>query len=189
MTQLPATFIEEEAIATASQWVDTVREKLSAEASREWLESNLHEFLKQGLIPTMQVIDSARAGDPIAHAALWRVATEMLDRGEMPGAALRTYYAEATRPGPPHGKYWADDWRRNAGIAVLVFMTKEHFGLRPTRNRASKRKPSACSVVAAALGRAGINVAEKRIENIWAGLAGKIVTFAASRKMSPFELP
>jgi hypothetical protein len=187
---LPATLVEAEAIAAVSQWVEVIQAKMTAEASREWLGSTLRDFLRRGLIETLKVIEAADAGDEIADAALRRVCAEMLDRGEMLPAALRTYCEKALLRGPINTRtagrnMWFDNWRRDIGIAVLVYLTKERFGLRPTRNRTSKRKPSACSVVSAALGQVRINTAEKRVENIWAGLAGQVTTFVISQKMSP----
>jgi hypothetical protein len=192
MTNLPATLDEEEAIAAVAGWVDVVREKMSAEASRECLEGLACEYLRHGWSETIKVIDAAKDGDEIAHAALVRVFAEMLDRGEMPPAALRAYGELAAVRGPVKRSAgrnsWADNWRRDAGIAVLAYFAKEKFKLRPTRNRESKkrnRKPSACSVVAAALGRARIiTITERRVENIWAGLAGQVAAFVVAQKMS-----
>jgi hypothetical protein len=181
MTNLP-TFAEEEMVATVRSWVNVVRERMTAEASREWLENMACEYLRQGWSETIKVIDAAtNDGDEIAHAALVRAFGEL--------AAVR---------GPvkrPAGRYsWTDNWRRDPGIAVLVYFTKETFKLRPTRNRESKkekrnRKPSACSVVAAALDRASIIITERRVENIWAGLAGQVAAFVVAQKMSTLIPP
>jgi hypothetical protein len=190
MTNLPATVVEAEAIDTVSQWVETVQARMAAEASREWLESTLRDFLMRDFINRMQVIEAAEAGDEIADAALARAYHSMMDRGEMPPASMIAYEARARLRGPikrGRGRNTYDNWQRDIGIAVLVYLTAERFRLRPTRNPASKRKISACCVVASALGRARINVAEKRVENIWAGLAGQVAVFVA-RKMSPSNL-
>jgi hypothetical protein len=192
MMNLPATFAEEEAIAAVAGWTDVVREKMSAEASREWLQATLQEYLRQGWDQTVRVIEAAEEGDEIAHAALMGVYRETLDRHEMPGATILAYGLRAREPvrRAAGRNTWFDNWRRDIGIAVLVYFTKESFKLRPTRKRESKkpkqnRKPSACSVVADALSRARIiTITEGRVENIWAGLAGQVAAFVVAQKMS-----
>jgi hypothetical protein len=191
MLQLPMTGVDEDATTAAvAQWVQVVQDKMTASASREWLEATLCDFLRQGLIETLNVVEAADAGDEIADAALRRVYAEMSDVGEVP-ATLKAYGIKAVLRGPvtrsAGRNMWFDNWRRDIGIACLVCLTVARFGLHPTRNREQRRKrrPSASSVVAAALGKqARINVAEKRVENIWAGLQGQVATFVSS-KMSP----
>jgi hypothetical protein len=186
MLQLPMTGVDEDAATAAvAQWVQVVQDKMTASASREWLEATLCDFLRQGLIETLKVIEAADAGDEIADAALRRVYAEMSDVGEVP-ATLKAYGIKAVLRGPvtrsAGRNMWFDNWRRDIGIACLVCLTMVRFELRPTRNREQRRKrrPSASSVVAAALGKqARINVAEKRVENIWAGLQGQVATFLA----------
>lgn len=188
---LPALVDEEKAVAAVSQWVALVEDKMTAHASRAWLETTLRELLlRDELINRLKVIEAADAGDEIADAALGHVFHSMMDRGETPPASMIAYEARARLRGPVKrsaGRNQYDNWRRDIGIACLVYMTAERFGLRPTRNREQRRRgqPSASSVVAAALGRVHINVAEKRVENIWAGLAGQIFAYWAAQKESP----
>jgi hypothetical protein len=188
MTQLPATVDETAMVAAVTDWITVVEHMMTTTASREWLEATLREFLRQGLIETLKVIESAEAGDEIAHAALCRVCAEMLDQGEMPPAALRAYGERALVRGPvtrSAGRSEHDNWRRDIGIACLVYLAKERFGLSPTRNREQRRRqqPSASSVVALALGRHRINVAEKRVENISAALGGQVAAFVTGLKI------
>jgi hypothetical protein len=185
MTGLPALIDETAMVAIIGDWIAVVEQKMTASASREWLEATLCDFLRQGLIETLTVIQAADAGDEIADAALRRVYAEMSDVGEVP-VTLKAYGIKAVLRGPvtrlAGRNMWFDNWRRDIGIACLVCLTMAQFGLRPSRNREQKRKrrPSASSVVAAALGKqARINVAEKRVENIWAGLQGQVATFLA----------
>ena len=62
---------------------------------------------------------------------------------------------------------------RNIYIAGAVFHISHHFGLTPTRNRTKRNSgggDSACSIVAAALGRLGVNkvnLSEDAVEKIW----------------------
>jgi hypothetical protein len=188
---LPALVDEQQAIATVTQWVASVQEKMTTQASREWLETTLRHFLLTNLIDRMKVIEAADAGDEIADAALGYVFHSMMDRGETPPASMIAYEARARLRGPikrGRGAHtWFDNWQRDIGVACLVFMTVAGFGLKPTRNREQRRRgqPSASSLVAAALGRARINIAEKRVENIWGGLAGQIAVYWATQKESP----
>jgi hypothetical protein len=193
MRGLPALVDETAMVAAVSDWIAVVEQKMTATASREWLESTLRDFLRQGLIETLRVIEAAEAGDEIAHAALCRVCAEMLDQGKMPPAALRAYGERALVRGPvtrSAGRSEHDNWRRDIGVACLVYLARERFGLSPSRNREQRRRcqPSACSIVALALGRRRINITEKRIENIWAGLRGQVAAFVIGLE-SPSILP
>jgi hypothetical protein len=179
---LPVPVDEAAMVDAVSDWIGVIEDKVTTAASREWLESTLRDFLRQGLIETLKVIEAAEAGDEIAHAALCRVCAEMLDRGEMPPAALRAYGERALVRGPvtrSSGRSEHDNWRRDIGIACLVYLAKERFGLSYTRNREQRRRrqPSACSIVALALGRRRINVTEKRVENICARVRGQVAAF------------
>ena len=181
---LPATFIEAEAIEEVGRWIAVVQDMMTAEASGPWLERTLREFMQQGLIETLTVTRAAREGDQIADTACRQVFHETLDRGEMPGAALRAYIAERDLLGPARRRAGRntlfDHWRRDIGIAVLVFLVCKRFNLRPTRSPESRTKlrPSGCSVLAPALGKARINVSEGRLQNIWALLGGQVTAFA-----------
>jgi hypothetical protein len=145
------------------------------------------------------VIAEADAGDEIADAALGYVFHSMMDRHETPPASLIAYEGRARLRGPlkrSAGRNKYDNWKRDIGISVLVYTTVTRLGFLPTRNREQRRRqqPSACFIVAEALGRrsqinaaAGhydrqINVSEKRVENIWAGLLGQVILWAAKNE-------
>ncbi len=168
---LPAAPLETEIAATLDHWIDLVAEALTTDAARTLLRAHIRERVRQGTIPTMQVIEAARAGHEDADAALRELAAEMLDHGEMPPAALRTYAQEALVRPPttyPRGRNLTDFWLRDVAIAVIVAMGVERWSsLPPTRNRASKR-PSMCGLVSLALGRRHISVGERRVEKIYA---------------------
>jgi hypothetical protein len=179
MTQLPMGFSEAEAVNEVASWVAAIQEKMTASYSRAWLEATLRDHLQRGLVEMLQVIQSADDGDDIADAALRRVDAEMRERNEEPSATLKAYGIKAAMRGPVtrgRGHQWYDDWRRNLGIVILVYLTQERFGLKPTRNREQRRRqqPSASSIVAAALGRHRISIGEKRIENTWGALQGHL---------------
>jgi hypothetical protein len=174
---------EKAMIAAVHKGVVAVREKMAAGASREWLETTLRQFLHQGLIERLKVIEAADAGDEIADAALRQVFAEMLDAGIEPPATLKAYGIRAALRGPVRrgqGRSAFDNWKRDIGIAVMVFLTMKQFGLSPTRNREQRRRrrPSACSIVAAALGQARISVDEKTVEGIHHSMAGQVTDFA-----------
>jgi hypothetical protein len=196
MTQLPATLLDEDqAINFVGQQVSVIEKRMTAEYSREWLEAMLRWQLQQGLIETLQVIQWADDGDELADSALRRVYAEMRDRGEEPPATLKAYGIKAVLRGPVTRRagrnMWFDNWRRDIGISLLVYLTSQRFGLRPTRNREQRRRqqPSACSIVSTALGRGHFNIAEKRVENIWGRLRGHVAAFLAQQKESPLILP
>jgi hypothetical protein len=194
MMNLPSVlFSEDKAVAAVTDWVGVVEQKMTAPASREWLEATLRDFLRNGLIETLKVIEAADAGDEIADAALRRVYAEMSDVGEVP-ATLKAYGIKSVLRGPvvrSAGRNTYDNWQRDIGIACLVYLAKERLGLRPTRNREQRRRrqPSACSIVATALGRRHINVGEKRVENIWSGLQGRVAAFAIGLKVESPSIP
>jgi hypothetical protein len=173
---LPATIDEAEAIDNVVGWLEMVREKMTAAYSREWLAEALCDLLRRDAIEVSKIVEAADNGDAVADAALRKVYAEKRDRDETPSVTLRAYGIKAIQRGPVKRKRgratWHDNWRRDIGIAVLVFLTIRRFGLLPTRNREQRRREqaSACSVVSAALGRHHINVDEKRIENIWGRL-------------------
>jgi hypothetical protein len=170
-------------------WLETVRDKMTAQASREWLESGLRDLLLHNLIDRMKIVAAADAGDEIADAALGYVFHSMMDRGETPPACMIAYEARARARGPLKRKAgshtWDEDWRRNIGIAALVHAASVRLGLNLTRNRESRRarRPSACSVVSEALRRSGVaDVSESRVQVIWTGLAGSLYAWVLANR-------
>jgi hypothetical protein len=167
MTTLPA-LVEAEAVDIIAHWVDLIAKMLTTEAAHRVLRKHIREMVRQGTIPTMQVIAAARAGHQDADLALRELAVETLDRGEPLPTALGAYVQEALIRAPvtyPPGRNLADTWLRDIGIAVLAILAAERWQLRATRNRATAR-PSACSVVAAGLERRGFKIGERQVERI-----------------------
>ena len=99
MTKLPAK-ISDQPVEIVSGWVEIIRDKITAAASREWLEAMLCHYLRQGLIETLRIVEAADAGDVIADAALRRVFAEMTDAGIDPPATLKAYGIKAILRGP-----------------------------------------------------------------------------------------
>jgi hypothetical protein len=175
---LPQTFAEAEAslheadmINAIAHWADLVTELLQTEASHLYMQNRLMALVRRGTIPTVKVIGWANDGATDAHIALLQVAAEMMDRGEQLPATLAGYaiqhLGKPTRP-RRKGRDAADNWLRNQIVAVLVALAVErwHPHLPTSRNRSSRR-PSACSLVSAALIRRRINVSERRVEKIF----------------------
>jgi hypothetical protein len=167
VTNLPATFVEADMVDTVRDWVELVGEALTAEAGRKVLRHYIHERLRQGTIPTMQIIAAAEAGHQDADLALRELAAEYIDHREEMPTALTNYVQRALLRPPvayPPGRNLADTWLRDVCVAVLVRLAVERWNLPATRNRASKR-PSACYVVSRALTR--FNITERRVEKIY----------------------
>jgi hypothetical protein len=160
-TQLPAPADENMMkimVAAVQRNADAVRDKMTKEAALPWLQSTLEEFLRQGAVDTLKVVEAAYAGDDIADAALRRVYAEMREARIFVPTQLAAYGIKAVQRPPltrRQGRSSFDNWRRDIGIAVLVFFAIKQFNLGPTRNREQRRRrqPSASSLVAEALGR------------------------------------
>jgi hypothetical protein len=190
MTKLPATVIDEQrAIERVDTWIATLGPKMTKEYSREFLETELVNGLREGrLTLTIKAVEAADTGDDIADAALREVGAELqtaLVQGQVlaPGhLQIIAYFQRAARRAPhkrPRGHRWHDNWVRNTQICVLVALACVEFGVRPTRNRAARRAnraASGISLVVAALGRNGIHLDEGSVqENLWFGLPGELV--------------
>jgi hypothetical protein len=113
----------------------------------------------------------ARGGKmPEADEALRRLAAEFLKRGETMPKALQDYIVEVLRaPLPPSNFTTLRGGRasRDLSIASTVETIAREFGLKPTRNTASRKHVSACSIVAEVLANLKINLSEDSVENAW----------------------
>lgn len=170
-----STINEAEAVDTIVRWIDLVAAMLTTDAAHIVLRDHIRHLLRSGAVTTMKVIEAARAGHHDADLALRELGVEMMDRSEMPPAALRAYLQEALIQPPVSrdGRLNITDlWLRDVAVAVLVAMAVERWQLKATRNRASTW-PSACSLVAAALYRCGIeDIGELHVERIYANHGG-----------------
>lgn len=158
------------AVDQIAHWIDLITVALTTEASRAKMRAHIQHCLAAGTIPTMQVIEAARAGHEDADFALRQLVVEMLDRGELPNAALRAYAQEALLRPPstyPRGRNPVDTWLRDVAILMLVNLAVEFWkpNLPKTRNKASSR-PSACSLVSEALNRRRHPLGERQVERI-----------------------
>ena len=110
--------------------------------------------------PTMMmvIVSDARAGSGLAQDAMQELLLEFHNRGIAPPTYLAAYGMDLIKDGPPPrktGPNKADRFVRNVVIIAVVKDVVRQFGLHPTRNPArdpASSPPSACSIVAAALG-------------------------------------
>ena len=120
----------------------------------------------------IEICNAARAGSADAEIALYELHVAFEDRGEQPPMLLRAFMIELAdpkrlRPHRQKGKHKADHYFQDVIITAIIIELIAKHGLHPTRRKLSDR-PSACSVVAAALAERGIHRGgEKAIEKIW----------------------
>jgi hypothetical protein len=74
--------------------------------------------------------------------------------------------ATRARPKLKPGRKPEDNFLRDCLIRMAVAALVE-LGLRPTRNREQRDRPSACSIVRDALAQAGVHLTEAAVEKIW----------------------
>jgi hypothetical protein len=172
MANLP-TLVEAEIdtmVNTVAHWVDVVGAMLTSDAGHLLLRNHIRRMLREGAIETLKVIAAAEQGHRDADLALRELGAEMLDRGEMPNATLRSYLVKALVMAPVmypegEGRDIADNWTRNVGIAVMVSLAMAQWHLKRNRNPATKR-PSASTIVALALRKRGHPLTEWQVGRI-----------------------
>jgi hypothetical protein len=169
---LPTTLLEAEAVEVICHWIGRVRDKLDSEAGHLLMRASIVEKLKAGAVPRMKVIEAAEAGCEDADLALRELAAELISRHEEMPTELAAFVQRALVQPPvsnPRGRDFVDFWVRDIGIAVLVAMTMERWGLPKSRGRLTRNRLSASYLVACALGRRGIMLGERRVEKIHDG--------------------
>lgn len=174
--KLPSTWAEADLdgmVDTVALWIDRVAALLTSEAGHLYLRRDISERLRQGTIETLKVVAAADEGHQDADLALRELGAEMLDRGEMPNATLRSYLVRALVTAPvsnSEGRDLADNWVRNIGISILVEMTMNFWHLKLSRSHATKPskgfRPSASHVVAVALTKRGHPIGEHHVARI-----------------------
>ena len=171
---LPATYVEAEAVAFARAEIAWFRDNpvslfgidvnfLDAGDNRRFARHAVKTHALAHPLNMMKTADYARAGWDLADEALREAIIEFLDRGEPMPTYLASYNMEVARGGFRHvpGPKKADNFFRDLALMMVVEKLVEKFGLKPTRNRASKR-PSACSILAQAIG-----LSEPAIVALW----------------------
>jgi hypothetical protein len=134
----------------------------------------------------MSVILLARTGDADAIAVLRDVIMEMRSRRVPLPLELENFELErlhgAMGHAPPGSKR-KNKVLRDLCIVMIVAEVADRFGLELTGRSARHR--SACSIVAEALGEAGINMAPKRVEAICERYSGVMPTAAPGWSTRP----
>jgi hypothetical protein len=186
MTNLPPAVDDEEwMITVAGEAYAVFQRNMSADYTRGWLKMMLQDFLRKGLIETLQLIEAADRGNEIAHEALVSVHAEM----QNPPAQLKAYVERAAiqrTKSRKRGRKGYDNLLRNLGLCVLIYWVAKRFNLNPTRELESCVVPwSGASVLAVAMRRRGAKTSEKRLNNIWSeGWGATVLNFVATRPMS-----
>jgi hypothetical protein len=130
IVEAQAALIEAEMIGVVSHWFDLITELLQTEASHLYMQARLKALIRQGTIPTVQVIGWANEGAADADIALRQVAAEMIDKAEQLPATLAGYAVQHLGKPPPSrrkGRDGVDNWLRDQCIAVLVAMAVERW--------------------------------------------------------------
>lgn len=179
MMTLPATLLEAEATDYARQCIAFARSgklKLFGVEAGAWFEKGesqracrlmVREFILRDVINLMDAVAFARAGYQFWEECLRELILDYQNRGEAMPTYLAAFAMELTRGIPRKaGRSRGDDMVRDLIIGHVVAMVVERFGLRPKRNRASRRV-SGCSIVAAALALEAIAMSEANVNALW----------------------
>jgi hypothetical protein len=135
------------------------------------------EFLKRRATDPLglkDVKELALAGWDLADEALRELIVEHEHYGREKPTGLKEYTIEITDPRrirhKPRGRKKTDNYLRNIAITFLVGDVCWKFGLTPARQTESRhnpRRPNGCTIVAQALGSAGIPIGEAAVATIW----------------------
>lgn len=147
-----------------------------------------------------EVITDAMAGWSDAHWALGELITEFQARGQQLPPQLVSYDIHAWRtqhPSARHGgRERADHATRNLVAAVIIRAVVEHFGLRATKSRQSKRpakRRSAASCLAQALKeelpKEVFKPTERGLEAMWENFGPRLLKFADASLKIPLPVP
>ena len=156
-------------VNVVATWLDDPRVARLLFADRGWLIAGLRQLIQRDYDTRVRVIESAEAGNLLAHQALMVEFKEAFDNGMDMPATLKSYILRSQSRGEPRRGRGHTEWDnkvRDVGIIVLAEKVCRAFSLEPTRNEATRNWPCAASVVAKALKRKGIKLEEKRIANI-----------------------
>ena len=126
--------------------------------------------LTAGFDRMVNLVEKARRGDADADSLLQKVGLQFVSAGAPIPEPLRGYIADhlrdQTKPMRRRGKHRQADLLRNFAITYLIARVAEH-GFLATRNRETRNQESACSILAAALVKAGVHMSETGVEKIW----------------------
>jgi hypothetical protein len=183
-TSLPATIAEAEAIEFARRDIVLVREgkvKLFGIVPGNWFEGDesrracrlmMHERILSNATNLMDAVAFARAGYGFFEEVLRELILEFQNqnRADAMPVYLKAFAMELTtgvRYSKKSGRNQFEDVARDLIIGAIVGKVSERFNLRPTRNAALGRRPSACSIVARALALEGMAMSESNVRHLW----------------------
>jgi hypothetical protein len=119
-------------------------------------------------------LEAANEGDhDCAHCLCIAAAVILEATQSIPNSRLRAYAIEMLyRGGAPkmkkkRGRSAADNALRNMIIVGCLIPPLQRAGFSATRNEATTKRDSACSIVCKALKSVGIHLSEKAIERVW----------------------
>jgi hypothetical protein len=132
------------------------------------VDQDLDKVLKD--LPTW--VDAAqRSGDDELDEVLRVAASVMLERGEALPPCLLEYTIDVLRrPGKRALPHYTDRGGRAVRDRVIALAAQGivcETNILPTRNRAQQGRESACSLIARALHKAGVNIDEGSVNEIW----------------------
>lgn len=172
-TNLPATFIEADAVDTIARWIDLVADWLTSKDGRRRLQESFYQALHAGTLTTAHVIAAAENRVIEADLALRQFAAELIDQGreqELSAQVKAHVVKSLLRPivNRGRGREIEDNWQRDLGIAILVDLAAVRWNLPHTRSHKSKNpaRLSAAYLVSRALVLRHINVGERRVGTI-----------------------
>ena len=182
MITLPATLLEAEALDFARRDIAFVRAgklKWFGLEPGAWFEKGesqracrilILDWMLRDVMNLMDAVEFARAGYPMWEDCLRYLILEYKNRGETMPTYLAAFDMELTRGIHYSGKAGrgrADNMSRDTIIGIIVGRVVERFGLRAKRNHISRRRVSACSIVAVALGHEGMAMSEENVNKMW----------------------
>jgi hypothetical protein len=188
MMTLPATLQEAQALSFAREWFANLNTDdplglgvplLHHDAGHLWLRRIMmlaNSDDAAGAQMQLELVCRARAGYDDAHLALVAMITERTNRHEPLPALLAGYNIELingrTVRRPP-GRQLADNLLQDIAVVGCMMGLMRLFGLKPTRYKYSRLRPSAASVTARAMTEAGLHRGtEGAVEKIWQRLKG-----------------
>jgi hypothetical protein len=162
---------------TVGALIESDRHSMRIEAKRFWEPRRRMSDGDEALLEL--IVDCIKRDSPLFSSVrllvecLLALAADSIERDEPLPPALRRLVVVALRHPARITVENARDripWTRNFAIASAVNAIVKETGITATRNRARRSKgltPSACSIVADALGGRKINLTEDAVEKIW----------------------
>jgi hypothetical protein len=189
-TNLPATFVEAEALQFARNWLATIRaadfldsgyKPFDPAASHAFVRRSLRQIIQLHPLNAAKVVEYAVHGLHDADIVLRELIAEKIDRGEPLGAVLGAYNIRIVHPDGLHrhrGRSKVPNLIQDIMITCLVLELIERFQpLKPTRSQIGrKQSQSACGIAAIVLAEVGLHRGgEQTIQQIWRRYAPSIL--------------